>query len=112
MVILSIDINDGRLDNMLEKNYDEMPRFIWVCELYRVSDYDKLMAFGEIVIDATSAPNRGHRSLILMHYPMVVAYRSPNQTEVGFDEMAELEYDQLFPGYVENIDKINGCFAK
>lgn len=28
MVILSIDINDGRLDNMLEKNYDEMPFLI------------------------------------------------------------------------------------
>lgn len=83
-----------------------MPRFIWVCELYRVSDYDNLMSFGEIVIDATSAPNRGHRSLILMHYPKVVAYRSPNQTEVGFDEMAELECDQLFPGYRKNMNEI------
>lgn len=42
-----------------------MPRFVWVCELYRIDDYDDLLAFGEVVIDATSAPNRGHRSLII-----------------------------------------------
>lgn len=83
-----------------------MPRFIWVCELYRKSDYDDLMAFGEIVIDATSAPNRGHRSLILMHYPKVIAYRNPDQMEVGFDEMVELENDELFCGYTNNIEKI------
>ena len=84
-----------------------MPRFIWVCELYRVCDYDDLKAFGEVVIDATSAPNRGHRSLILMHYPNVVAYRNPNQIEVGFDEMVELEQDELFSGYTNNMEKID-----
>lgn len=83
-----------------------MPRFVWVCELYRIDDYDDFLAFGEVVIDATSAPNRGHRSLILMHYPKLVAYRNPDQTEVGFDEMAELMNDDLFPGYRENLDKI------
>lgn len=80
-----------------------MPRFIWVCELYRLEDYDNLLAFGEVVIDATSAPNRGHRSLILMHYPKVIAYRHPDQTEVGFDYMAELEEDALFSGYQKNL---------
>lgn len=80
-----------------------MPRFIWVCELYRLEDYDNLLAFGEIVIDATSAPNRGHRSLILVHYPEVIAYRQPDQTEVGFDCMAELEDDALFSGYQKNL---------
>lgn len=84
-----------------------MPRFIWVCELYRMDDYENLLSFGEIVIDATSSPNRGHRSLILMHYPKTIAYRNPNQTEVGFDEMAELMADDLFPGYRENLDKID-----
>lgn len=84
-----------------------MPRFIWVCELYRVGDYDKLMAFGEIVIDATSAPNRSHQSLILMHYPKRVAYREPNQTEAGFGKMAKIRKDNLFPGYRRNLDKID-----
>lgn len=80
-----------------------MPRFIWVCELYRLNDYETLSAFGEVVIDATSAPNRGHRSLILMHYPKVIAYRHPDQTEEGFEYMAELEEDALFPGYRKNL---------
>lgn len=80
-----------------------MPRFVWVCELYRLNDYDNLLAFGEVVIDATSAPNRGHRSLILMHYPCVIAYRHPDQTEVGFEYMAELEEDALFSGYQKNL---------
>lgn len=80
-----------------------MPRFIWVCELYRLEDYNNLLAFGEVVIDATSAPNRGHRSLILMHYPKVIAYRHPDQTKVGFDYMAELEEDALFLGYQKNL---------
>lgn len=80
-----------------------MPRFIWVCELYRMDDYEKLSAFGEVVIDATSAPNRGHRSLIMMHYPKVIAYRHPDQAEVGFDYMAKLEEDTLFPGYKNNL---------
>lgn len=83
-----------------------MPRFIWVCELYRMDDYNELLSFGEVVIDATSAPNRGHRSLILMHYPKIIAYRNPDQTEAGFNEMAELIKDDLFPGYRENLDKI------
>lgn len=80
-----------------------MPRFVWVCELYRMDDYKSLSAFGEVVIDATSAPNRGHRSLIMMHYPKVIAYRHPDQAEVGFDYMAELEEDTLFPGYQKNL---------
>lgn len=83
-----------------------MPRFVWVCELYRLNDYEDLSAFGEVVIDATSAPNRGHRSLILMHYPKVIAYRHPDQTEVGFEYIAELEEDTLFSGYQKNLEPI------
>ena len=36
-----------------------MPRFIWVCELFRLEDYDNLQAFGEVVVDATSAMRSG-----------------------------------------------------
>lgn len=91
-----------------------MPRFVWVCELYRVSDYckgvdnEELKAFGEIVIDATSAPSRGHsyRSLILMHYPKVIGVRFPDQTEPEFDKMITLKNDDLFLGYRRNLEKI------
>lgn len=82
-----------------------MPRFVWVCELYRLCDYDSLQAFGEIVIDATSAPNRGHRSLILMHYPSEIAYRAPEQVDIGFEVMAQLESCDLFPGYRGNLEE-------
>ena len=85
-----------------------MPRFVWVCELYRVCDYASLQAFGEIVLDATSAPIRGqgHRSLILMYYPGVICYRFPEQPEVDFDRMVELDNDGLFPGFSDNLDYI------
>lgn len=91
-----------------------MPRFVWVCELYRVNDYceglenDNLNAFGEIVIDATSSPSRGHnyRSLILMHYPHVIGVRFPDQPESIFDDMVNLDNDALFPGYKKNLEKI------
>lgn len=85
-----------------------MPRFVWVCEIYRESDYDALNAFAEIVIDATSVPGRGHntRSLILMHYPHVLGMRFPEQAEAEFNEMLELDEDGLFPGFRKNLRKI------
>lgn len=85
-----------------------MPRFVWVCEIYRESDYDALNAFAEIVIDATSVPGRGHntRSLILMHYPHVLGIRFPEQAEAEFNEMLELDEDGLFPGFRKNLRKI------
>ena len=91
-----------------------MPRFVWVCELYRVNDYctslntSTLNAFGEIVIDATSAPSRGHsyRSLILMHYPNVIGLRFPDQAEPEFRHMINLKKDNLFPGYRKNLEEI------
>lgn len=81
---------------------------VWVCELYRVENYEDLKAFGEIVIDATSAFGRWHSvcSLILMHYPNVIGIRYPEQTNPEFDEMIELEDDGLFEGYRKNLQKI------
>ncbi len=86
-----------------------MPKFVWVCELYRENDYDDLMAFGEIVIDATSAPNKGHKSLIMMRYPNVIAYRHPMQNSVGFEDIVKLNDGNdniLFNGYRKNLTKI------
>ena len=85
-----------------------MPRFVWVCELYREKNYNDLKAFGEIIIDATSALGRGHSacSLILMHYPKVIGIRYPEQVNPEFDEMIELDEDDLFEGYRKNLKKI------
>lgn len=86
-----------------------MPRFVWVCELYRENDYEDLMAFGEIIIDATSALGRGHnvRSLILMHYPKVIGIRFPEQTSSWFEKMIELDEDELFEGYRKNLNEVS-----
>lgn len=82
-----------------------MPRFVWVCELYREVDYDDLMVFGEIVVDATSAVGKGQsiRGLILMHYPGVIGIRNPEQISPGFDEMIVLKDDCKYKGYRENL---------
>ena len=83
-----------------------MPRFVWVCEIYRECDYNNLEAFGEIVIDATSVPGRGHntRSLILMHYPNVLGVRLPEQSDTAFEEMITLDQDGVFPGFRGNLE--------
>ena len=85
-----------------------MPRFVWVCELYRVDDYSSLKAFGEVVIDATAALGIGHsaQSLILMHYPNVIGIRYPDKKSPEFDEMIKLNEDDLFDGYRNNLIKI------
>ena len=85
-----------------------MPRFVWVCEIYRESDYQELRAFGEIVLDATAAPGRGpsSRSLILMHYPGRLALRTPEQGDAEFDSMIEFRDDGLFAGYQKNLTAI------
>ena len=85
-----------------------MPRFVWSCELYRAEEYlsGNLKAFGEIVIDATSVSSRGHRSLIMIHYPGTIMVRYPQQTESFFDETVTLNDDGLFPGYTRNLDPI------
>lgn len=96
-------------DIYLKKLYTliPMPKFVWVCELYRVDDYDNLKAFGELVVDATSAPSRGHKSLIMMRYPNVIAYRHPSQNSVGFKDIIEFKDSEgLFEGYRKNLEMI------
>lgn len=89
-----------------------MPRFVWVCEVYRERDYDgspNSMAFGEIVIDATSTSGAVNctRSLIIMHYPHVLGLRFPEQSEAEIDQMIELDNDDLFPAFSKNLDIIS-----
>lgn len=85
-----------------------MPRFIWVCELFRVEDYDNLQAFGEVVVDATSAMRSGanNRSLIMMRYPNIITFREPEQSGTLFEQQFEIEEEPLFEGYRDNLEKI------
>ncbi len=84
-----------------------MPRFIWVCELYKTEDFiTGKGAFGEIVLDATSAPNRSYRSIIMLHYPGIVAYRDTQELEAKFTETFLINDDDLLVPYAENLKKI------
>ena len=96
--------------------YTPMPRFIWVCELYKVKDYlnqvedstDVIKAFAEIVLDTTTVPTKENPSkcLILAHYPGKIAARLPEEAHMGFDEMGRVENDMPFPGFRNNLTKI------
>lgn len=90
-----------------------MPKFVWVCELYRESDYNKdiPMAFGELVLDATSTRNRGAQSLILIRYPGITKYRDPLSESfynevITISEERDAPYNGLFPGFTRNLEKI------
>lgn len=96
-----------------------MPRFVWVCELYRVSDYLKvekcgpdepIYAFAEIIADATSVPTEKNPigGLIAMHYPGKLGYRFPEDgaSGEGFKEMGINEEDGLFRGYGKNLTRV------
>lgn len=85
-----------------------MPRFIWVCELFRLKDYDNLQAFGEVVVDATSAMRSGanNRSLIMMRYPNIITFREPEQSGTLFEQQFEIDEGNLFEGYRDNLEQI------
>lgn len=95
----------GVTERILYSNM-RLPRFVWVCELYKSDGYEKGEAFGEILVDATSASNRGHRSLLMMHYPDVIALRNPDDKNVGFDLQYELPEVHTFKGYRKNLSGI------
>ncbi len=60
-----------------------MPRFIWVCELYTIPSLKKQACVAEIIIDATTSNshNSDIANVIVLHYPGMLAYRNPNESE-------------------------------
>jgi hypothetical protein len=63
-----------------------MPQFVWVCEIYTNEGYGKKCAFGEMVLDGTSALKKGIKNLILLNYPARLYARNPDQSEKDIDE--------------------------
>lgn len=93
--------------------YVPMPRFVWVCELYRLNAYlnsaeDDIYAFAEIVLDSTTVSTLGYpdKGLLLAHYPGVIATRYPDEVHIGFDNMATLKNDGPFKGFRNNLSLI------
>ena len=73
----SRNFKQRRISNFSIKNKEaremynrlRFPRFLWVCEIYDNKGYCEGKAMGEIVIDATSSPYDGTKSILLLHYP-------------------------------------------
>ena len=97
--------------------YTPMPRFVWVCELYKVEEYlglnkkkktDPINAFGEIVLDTTSVPTKEYspKAIVLAHYPRMIAAPLPGDIQVGFDEILKFKRDKPFPSFGNNLSKI------
>ena len=94
-----------------------MPRFVWVCELYKVNEYldpkgetttDSLKAFGEIILDTTYVPTMEYslKALILVHYIGVAAALFPEDIQMGFERRFLFDNDEPFPGFGNNLAKI------
>lgn len=112
----SHSLKNYRIKTLKDENLKEyylyipMPRFVWVCELYKVGEYlkDTIEAFGEIVLDTTSVPtleNAG-KSIIFVHYPGRIAARFPEDNQVGFNKMIQIDDDKTFPGFSNTLTKI------
>lgn len=63
-----------------------MPQFVWVCEMYTLDGYERKKAFGEMILDGTSASKKGIRNIILLNYPSGLYARNPDQPEREIDE--------------------------
>lgn len=83
----------------------QMPRFVWVCEIYDDLGYRSGLARGEIVIDATASPHEGQKSVLLFHYPFHILIWQQNTTE---DLGEKQEFESLgswapFKAYDHNL---------
>lgn len=65
----------------------------------------KRRLFCEYIIDATSAPSRGPKSLILMRFPEYLAFRLPFQNDINMSQWLGLQTDPRFIGYSKNLLK-------
>ena len=89
-------------------NILRLPRFVWVCEIYDKNGYCEGRANGEIVVDATSSPDEGTKSVLLFHYPYYILSRRRYVENVGRlfdqDEMFEKVHEwEAFAGYDHNL---------
>lgn len=81
-----------------------LPKFIWVAELYRLDDYiQEKGAFGEMILDATSAPNHGYRSLILLRYLYLLSYKHVKDMQSLLMDKFAIEEKQLIESFEGNL---------
>lgn len=104
-------LKKDRIENFSEKNTQireyyintPFPRFVWVCELYLTNDYPN-KCIGEIIIDATAAPNAKSRSVIILHYPNSILFKLPTENSSLKNRcFMEIEEWEKFDGYRGNL---------
>lgn len=79
------------------------PKFVWVCEIYLKSDYPDL-CIGEVIIDATAAPNVKLGSVIILHYPNAVFHQLPGEkADLQHPVFRNLTLWEKFGGYRGNL---------
>lgn len=91
-------------NNEVRERYSvlRLPRFVWVCEIYDNAGYNEGKAKGEIVVDATSSPYEGTKSVLLFHYPYHILLCQKNIE--GVDEKFEQVHCwETFAGYDHNL---------
>lgn len=83
-----------------------LPKFIWVAEISTYDLFQKGEVFGEVIVDAT-ATRYSYDKLIALHYPGLLGYREPNESEkVIFDMIKNSYYKDLantYPMYINNL---------
>lgn len=93
-----------------------LPRFVWLCELYRLDDYlgknnsgsiSYKRPFGEILIDATSSSMRKELSILWMRYPRKIVFKEPQEPSANFPKYnqfgSDYEEDDFFDAFDENL---------
>lgn len=89
-------------------NILRLPRFVWVCEIYDKESYCEGKVKGEIVIDATSSPDEGTKSVLLFHYPyyILLCQRNVENVDKLFDldeEFEQVRKWETFDRYDHNL---------
>lgn len=99
--------NFNSVNDSIKERYinTPFPRFVWVCEIYLKSDYPDF-CIGEVVIDATAAPNVKMGSVIILHYPHAVFHQLPDKkNDVQHPIFRELPSWEKFDGYRGNLHR-------
>lgn len=93
-----------------------LPRFIWICECYEQSEFEKSidtaetpLACGEVILDATANSVSPRDCILMIHYPEYITYRYPDQEwQVIFESIKNFKITnwKRFPGFSKNLSEI------
>lgn len=86
-----------------------LPQFIWVCEIYSYDKYLKdHLAFGEIIIDATSSSKNGLQGIISINLPSGIYSRNPGDKIYSSNEILDFIKIYDYTGETNNWREFKG----